>query len=271
MRLLVTGATGKVGNAVARMLVERGDDVVALVRDPDRARESVPAAAELAPGDVTDPASLRAAAQGIEGAFNCMGIFEQWLPDPSTFDRVNAEGARNVVSRRPRGGRKTGRPHLDLRRLSRRHGRHRARGRGRRLSQGNRLRALQAARRRARPHRGRARDRGRDLQPGRGLRARTVGGGGTRRGVSRRPAGPAAGGPARWHDARLRRRRRRRAIWPRSTAAAPASATSSPTATRRCASCSRRWSRPAAAAACRHRCRPGWREGSRAAAKRSRA
>ena len=98
MRLLVTGATGKVGNAVARMLVERGDDVVALVRDPDRARESVPAAAELAPGDVTDPASLRAAAQGIEGAFNCMGIFEQWLPDPSTFDRVNAEGARNVVT-----------------------------------------------------------------------------------------------------------------------------------------------------------------------------
>jgi dihydroflavonol-4-reductase len=97
MRFLVTGATGKVGNAVARQLVERGDEVVALVRDPDRARELVPAAVELARGDVTDPGSIRAAATGIDGAFNCMGIFEQWLPDPGEFDRVNAEGARNVV------------------------------------------------------------------------------------------------------------------------------------------------------------------------------
>jgi nucleoside-diphosphate-sugar epimerase len=95
---LITGATGKVGNAVARRLVEGGDDVVALVRDPARARELLPARVELAHGDVTDPDSLRAAAGGIEGAFNCMGLFEQWLPDPRRFDRVNAEGARNVVA-----------------------------------------------------------------------------------------------------------------------------------------------------------------------------
>ncbi len=98
MRFLVTGATGKVGNAVTRRLVERGDGVVALVRDPERARASLPAAVELARGDVTDPASIRAAASGVDGAFNCMGIFEQWLADPGTFDRVNAEGARNVVA-----------------------------------------------------------------------------------------------------------------------------------------------------------------------------
>ncbi len=98
MRLLLTGATGKVGNAVARRLVERGDEVVALVRDPARAREAVPEAVELAPGDVTVADSVRRAAAGVEGAFNCMGIFEQWLPDPGRFDRVNAEGARNVVA-----------------------------------------------------------------------------------------------------------------------------------------------------------------------------
>lgn len=97
MRFLITGATGKVGNAVARMLLERGDDVVALVRDPQRARELLGDDVELARGDVTDPASIAAAAKGIEGAFNCMGIFEQWLADPAVFDRVNAEGARNVV------------------------------------------------------------------------------------------------------------------------------------------------------------------------------
>ena len=98
MRALVTGATGKIGNAVARMLGERGDEVVALVRDPAKARELLPEGVELARGDVTDPASLRGAAEGIDGAFNCMGLFEQWFADPGVFDRVNAEGARNVVA-----------------------------------------------------------------------------------------------------------------------------------------------------------------------------
>ena len=97
MRFLVTGATGKVGNAVARRLSERGDAVVALVRDAARGRGLLPANVELAVGDVTAPESLRAAARRVDGVFNCMGIFEQWMPDPRAFDRVNAEGARNVV------------------------------------------------------------------------------------------------------------------------------------------------------------------------------
>jgi dihydroflavonol-4-reductase len=98
MRALVTGATGKIGNAVARQLSERGDEVVALVRDPAKARGLLPDGVQLARGDVTEPESLRTAAKGVEGAFNCMGLFEQWFADPGIFDRVNAEGARNVVA-----------------------------------------------------------------------------------------------------------------------------------------------------------------------------
>jgi dihydroflavonol-4-reductase len=98
MRFLVTGGTGKIGNAVACRLAERGDEVVALVRDVNKARELLPPEVELAPGDVTDPAAVREAASGAEGVFNCMGLFEQWLPDPNTFERVNAIGALNVVA-----------------------------------------------------------------------------------------------------------------------------------------------------------------------------
>ena len=92
------GRHRKVGNAVARRLADRGDEVVALVRNPAKAREVLPAGVELAQGDVTDPESVREAAEGVEGVFNCMGLFEQWFADPGIFDRVNAEGARNVVA-----------------------------------------------------------------------------------------------------------------------------------------------------------------------------
>ena len=98
MRVLVTGATGKVGNAVAHRLADRGDEVVALVRDVARARESLPTGVELVRGDVTDLQSVRRACDRIEGVFNCMGIYEQWVPDKEVFERVNAVGALNVIA-----------------------------------------------------------------------------------------------------------------------------------------------------------------------------
>jgi dihydroflavonol-4-reductase len=98
MRFLVTGATGKIGNAVARRLADRQDEVVALVRDPAKARERLPPGVELARGDVTDRESVRKAVEGADGVFNCMGLFEQWFADEGIFDRVNAEGAGNVAS-----------------------------------------------------------------------------------------------------------------------------------------------------------------------------
>jgi dihydroflavonol-4-reductase len=104
MRFLVTGATGKVGNAVARRLVQRGDEVVALVRDVAAARLQLPEGIELAHGDVTRPETVERAAEGVDGVFNCMGIYEQWLPDPGVFEQVNAQGALNVVAAARRAG-----------------------------------------------------------------------------------------------------------------------------------------------------------------------
>jgi nucleoside-diphosphate-sugar epimerase len=97
VKVLVTGATGKVGNAVARALAERGDEVRALVRDQARARSLLPAGVETVPGDVTDPASVASAVAGCELVFNAMGIPEQWLADESLFDRVNAQGTQTVA------------------------------------------------------------------------------------------------------------------------------------------------------------------------------
>jgi dihydroflavonol-4-reductase len=104
MRALVTGATGKVGNAIARALAERGDSVRALVRDPARAAAVLPAGVEPVRGDVTDPGSLPAAVDGCELVFNAMGLPEQWLADEGEFERVNALGSEAVVRAAARGG-----------------------------------------------------------------------------------------------------------------------------------------------------------------------
>jgi dihydroflavonol-4-reductase len=98
MRVLVTGSTGKIGNAVTHRLVERGDEVVTLVRDLAAARQALPSGVELVQGDVTELGSVRQAVDGVEGVFNCMGIFEQWMRDPGVFERVNSIGALNVIA-----------------------------------------------------------------------------------------------------------------------------------------------------------------------------
>lgn len=97
MRVLLTGGTGIVGNAIARALVERGRTVRALVRSRERGRTLLPRMCELVQGDVTDRDSIRHALDGCTVVYHAAGLPEQWLRDPSTFDRVNVEGTRNVV------------------------------------------------------------------------------------------------------------------------------------------------------------------------------
>ncbi|MGE5274347.1 MAG: NAD-dependent epimerase/dehydratase family protein [Verrucomicrobiota bacterium] len=97
MDVLVLGATGKVGHAIARRLVERGDRVRALVRRPAEAAAILPDGVESVAGDVTAPASIGDAVAGCELVFNAMGLPEHWVRDPFVFDRVNAQGTATVV------------------------------------------------------------------------------------------------------------------------------------------------------------------------------
>ncbi|MCX4710450.1 MULTISPECIES: NmrA family NAD(P)-binding protein [Streptomyces griseus group] len=65
MTILVTGATGTVGRRVVEQLLERGEHVRALTRDP--ARAELPAGVDVVRGDLTDPASLEPALDGVTG------------------------------------------------------------------------------------------------------------------------------------------------------------------------------------------------------------
>ncbi len=95
MTVLVTGGTGFVGPHVVHALRARETPVRALVRDPARGSRLAAWGAELAVGDVTDPASLRAACEGAEAVVHLVAIIRG---RPADFERVMAQGTRNVVA-----------------------------------------------------------------------------------------------------------------------------------------------------------------------------
>ena len=95
--VLVTGATGLIGNAVAKKLAAQGGRVRALVRDLDRATRLLPPEIELARGDITDRASIDAAMRDVARVFHTAGMPEQWQRDDTIFDRVNRGGTVNVL------------------------------------------------------------------------------------------------------------------------------------------------------------------------------
>jgi nucleoside-diphosphate-sugar epimerase len=95
--MLVTGSTGLIGYGLVKALISRGDRVRALVRNPERARQALPAAVELVEGDITAPETLGAAVRGVETVFHAAGMPEQWQRDETVFDRVNRQGTKNVL------------------------------------------------------------------------------------------------------------------------------------------------------------------------------
>ncbi|HEX5131868.1 MAG TPA: SDR family oxidoreductase [Candidatus Krumholzibacteria bacterium] len=95
MRILIVGATGGTGRELVRQGLERGHDVTALARRPERIGGVAPGLRErltVLPGNVMDPASLAAAVHGQDAVLCALG-HKRWL-GPS---RILTEGTRNIV------------------------------------------------------------------------------------------------------------------------------------------------------------------------------
>jgi len=89
---LVTGATGFVGSAVARALVQRGHDVRVLTRARSDRRNLAGLVAEEVEGDLLDAASLRRATQGCRYVFHVAADYRIWVPDPEAMLAANVGG-----------------------------------------------------------------------------------------------------------------------------------------------------------------------------------
>lgn len=91
---LVTGASGFVGWHVAKMLLEKGHRVRALVRPSSRIPELN---VERITGDLRDPDSLARAAAGCGVVYHVAADYRLWSKNPGELYASNVEGTRNML------------------------------------------------------------------------------------------------------------------------------------------------------------------------------
>src|SRR6266545_2484144 len=108
MKYLLTGATGFIGERVARQLVEAGHQVVAVVRTPSKAQDLADLGIAIHKGDVTDKQSMRMPMTGVDGIFHVAGWYKIGVRDKRAGEQINILGTRNVLElmqelRIPRG------------------------------------------------------------------------------------------------------------------------------------------------------------------------
>ena len=97
MSVLVTGATGFVGSAVARALVHGGSQVRVLVRSGSDRGNLQGLAVQIAVGDLTDRASLERALAGCTALYHVAADYRLGARDPAQLYRNNVDGTRNIL------------------------------------------------------------------------------------------------------------------------------------------------------------------------------
>lgn len=100
MKIFLTGGTGFIGSQVARKLRERGDQVVALVRSPAKAKELEETGCDLMPGDLGDEDAIRAGMSECQAIIHAAAMYEVGIKKsvhPAMYE-ANVVGTRNVLT-----------------------------------------------------------------------------------------------------------------------------------------------------------------------------
>jgi nucleoside-diphosphate-sugar epimerase len=99
MRVFITGATGFIGGRVAEKLRARGDDVVALVRSPEKAGRLRELGCELVEGDLSSSAAIRRGVEGCEACIHAAAIYKVGIPkkERQPMYESNVNGTENVL------------------------------------------------------------------------------------------------------------------------------------------------------------------------------
>ena len=99
MKVFVTGGTGFIGGEIVRQLRDRGDDVVCLVRSPEKGAKVAALGCELAAGDLGDEPALRAGMAGCDAVIHAAAMYEVGIPKsqrPQMWE-ANVAGTERVM------------------------------------------------------------------------------------------------------------------------------------------------------------------------------
>ena len=98
MRVLVTGATGFIGGALAAGLAEKGNDVRVLVRPPSRSKLARPDRYHVVEADLdADADCLREAVAGCDVVFHAAAIRNRWATSAAEYRQANVDGTRRLL------------------------------------------------------------------------------------------------------------------------------------------------------------------------------
>ncbi len=99
MKVFVTGGTGFIGGRVVRQLRARGDDVVCLVRSPDKATPLTDLGCSLVAGDLSDVAAIRGGMAGCDSVVHAAAMYEVGIPASQhpAMHEANVKGTENLL------------------------------------------------------------------------------------------------------------------------------------------------------------------------------
>jgi nucleoside-diphosphate-sugar epimerase len=102
MKIFLTGGTGFIGRPLTQRLVNRGWEVIALVRNPEsiQSKEIQSFGAHLVQGDVTHKDSMRIGMQDVDVVIHNAGWYEFGIckQDHKKMFKINVEGTQNTLS-----------------------------------------------------------------------------------------------------------------------------------------------------------------------------
>ncbi|GAB5450807.1 MAG: NAD-dependent epimerase/dehydratase family protein [Halioglobus sp.] len=96
-KVLITGATGFIGNHVTRLCLEKGDSVRVMVMPGEDRSPLDGMDVEFVEGNLLNPESLLAAVQGMEQLYHLAAMFAVWTKDPDLHYKINVDGARAMM------------------------------------------------------------------------------------------------------------------------------------------------------------------------------
>jgi dihydroflavonol-4-reductase len=99
MKVFITGGTGFIGGETVRQLRQRGDEVVCLVRSPEKGKRLVDLGCALVSGDLSDGDAMRRGMEGCDAVIHAAAMYEVGIPAKQhpAMREANVAGTERVM------------------------------------------------------------------------------------------------------------------------------------------------------------------------------